>query len=118
SPGDSFVAGDRTLVTAVPPMFDSPTTKGLYDSRTGVYWAVDSFAFPVFEEMEDVSDVDLDQWRGMMTVMNRSATPWLEFVDPAKYAEHVAKSERLQPKVIASAHSPAISGERVAIAFD
>jgi flavorubredoxin len=118
SPGDSFEAGDRTLVTARPPMFDSPTTKGLYDSRTGVYWAVDSFACPVFEPMQDVADMDADAWRMTMTVMNRSATPWFEWVDPAKFSQHVDQVEQLGITTIASAHSPAITGERVAVAFD
>ena len=39
NPGESFDAGDRTLVAVRPPIFDSPTTRGLFDSRTGVYWA-------------------------------------------------------------------------------
>ncbi|MEX1253510.1 MAG: MBL fold metallo-hydrolase, partial [Dehalococcoidia bacterium] len=42
--GDSWRAGDRTLTAITPPLFDSPITRGLYDDRTGVYWAVDSFA--------------------------------------------------------------------------
>src|SRR4051812_10813178 len=116
--GDSFQAGDRTLIAARPPMFDSPTTKGLYDTSTGMYWAVDSFACPVFEPMEDVADIDAEQWRGMMTVMNRSATPWFEWVDPVKFRQHVDQVEQLGFPPIASAHSPAITGERIAVAFD
>src|SRR4051812_31480711 len=116
--GDSFEAGDRTFVTARPPMFDSPTTKGLYDTSTGMYWAVDSFACPVFEPMEDVADIDAEQWRGMMTVMNRSATPSVEWVGPVKSRQHVDQVEQLGFPPIASAHSPAITGERIAVAFD
>src|SRR3954453_18224173 len=43
NPGDSFDVGDRHLTAIVPPTFDSPTTRGLYDATTGVYWAADSF---------------------------------------------------------------------------
>ena len=42
--GESFEVGDRTLHAVRPPVFDSPTTRGLYDSKTGVYWSSDSFA--------------------------------------------------------------------------
>lgn len=42
--GEGFVAGDRTLVAVRPPLFDSPTTRGLLDTSTGVYWGVDTFA--------------------------------------------------------------------------
>jgi flavorubredoxin len=115
--GESIDAGDRTLVAVRPPMYDSPTTKGLYDSRTGLYWAVDTFATLVFEPTEDVRDLDRDAWRMMMPAMNRGGAPWLEYVDPAKYSAHVARSESLRPNVVASAHSPAIYGDMVAEAF-
>ena len=54
----------------------------------------------------------------MMTVTNRSATPWFEWVDADKFRQHVDQVERLGITTIASAHSPAITGERVAVAFD
>ena len=41
---ERFPAGDREFVTVVPPAFDSPTTRGLYDTATGVYRGADSFA--------------------------------------------------------------------------
>ena len=37
--GESFDAGDRRLVAVRPPTWDSPTTRGLYDTKTGVYWS-------------------------------------------------------------------------------
>ena len=44
---ESFDIGDRTLHAVRPPVYDSPTTRGLYDPTTRVYWAVDSFATPL-----------------------------------------------------------------------
>ncbi len=38
--GESFQAGDRTLVAVCPPFFDNPTTRGLLDTTTRVYWSV------------------------------------------------------------------------------
>lgn len=43
-PGDTFDVGDRRLRVVLPPIFDGPATRGLLDERTGVLWAVDSFA--------------------------------------------------------------------------
>ena len=45
--GESWDAGDRTFRAVRPPLYDSPTTRGLFDETTGVYWAVDSFACPM-----------------------------------------------------------------------
>lgn len=58
--GESFTAGDRTLVAIRPPFFDNPTTRGLYDPTTRLYWAVDSFGANVPHPAEDAADVDRD----------------------------------------------------------
>ncbi|MGH8981987.1 MAG: MBL fold metallo-hydrolase, partial [Acidimicrobiales bacterium] len=39
--GTSFDAGDRQLRLVRPPIYDAPTTRGLFDTTTGVYWASD-----------------------------------------------------------------------------
>lgn len=57
NPGDTFDAGDRTFVVNVPPVWDSPTTRGLYDSKTGVYWAVDAFACLLPGHVTDTRDI-------------------------------------------------------------
>ena len=41
-----------------PPIFDSPTTRGLFDPTTGVYWASDSFATPMLAPVRDVDELD------------------------------------------------------------
>jgi flavorubredoxin len=45
--GETIDVGDRTPSALRPPLFDSPTTRGLFDQRTGVFWSVDAFASPV-----------------------------------------------------------------------
>ena len=64
--GDSFDVGDRTLQTLRPPVFDSPTTRGLYDSKTGVYWRVDTFATPLPDPNMGIADLDQDFWTDSM----------------------------------------------------
>lgn len=116
--GQSFDAGDRVLVAHRPPAFDSPTTRGLFDSRTGVYWAADSFAAPVLGPVDDVADIDAGFWTSMVPTASRMMTPWLDFVDERKWVAAVDATEALGATTLASCHSPVIHGAQVATAFD
>jgi flavorubredoxin len=58
--GESFDVGDRTLHAVRPPIFDSPTTRGLFDPTTGVYWASDAFATPM---LTPVPTVEKPSWQ-------------------------------------------------------
>lgn len=42
--GDTVDVGDRTLVAQRPPLYDNPTTRALFDTKTKVMWSVDTFA--------------------------------------------------------------------------
>jgi flavorubredoxin len=116
--GQAFDAGDRRLIAHRPPAFDSPTTRGLLDTSTGVYWAVDSFASPVLAAVVDVADLDPGFWAGIVPSASRMMTPWIDLVDERKWVEAVDATERLGVRTIASCHSPVITGSRVATAFD
>ena len=58
--GERIDVGDRTLLAVRPPIFDSPTTRGLFDPTTGVYWASDSFATPMLQPVTNVAELDQD----------------------------------------------------------
>ena len=47
-----------TLHAVRPPVYDSPTTRGLFDPTTGVYWTSDSFATPMLTPVRDVDEID------------------------------------------------------------
>lgn len=115
--GESFQAGDRTLTAVRPPIFDSPTTRGLYDSKTGVYWASDAFAMPVLGPTDDAGDLDPEFWRDGFFTFASYVSPWHEFTDPKKYAAEVNKIERLNPSVIATAHGPVSRGSAISNSF-
>ncbi len=115
--GDSWQAGDRTLTALQPPLFDSPVTRGLYDDRTGVYWAVDSFATPLPGPMDDVSEFDPAAWQAGLELFNTWNTPWCKMVDQAKYERHVDRVQDLDIEVIASCHSPVIRRPQIEQAF-
>jgi flavorubredoxin len=116
--GEFFNAGDRNLVAMTPPLFDSPTTRGLFDTHTGVYWAVDSFAAPVLEPVDDVAELDPAFWAESLSMGNRLNSPWHQWLDAAKWGAHVRNVRSLGIRTIASAHSAPIHGPLVDTAFD
>jgi flavorubredoxin len=117
--GESFEAGDRTLTAIRPPLYDSPTTRGLFDGKTGVYWGVDAFACPMpGAVMENAAEFDEGFWpEGMAMFMYNALSPWLSVVDPAKYAAECDRVQALGAKTIATAHSPVISDAQSDKAF-
>ena len=106
--GDTLDVGDRTLHVVRPPVFDSGTTRGLYDPATGVYWAADSFAAPMTTPVRDVAELDLDFWIEGIHTFARYLSPWLTLVDDARFQATVDRIEALRPTVLAGCHSPAI----------
>jgi flavorubredoxin len=116
--GDRLDVGDRTLHLFRPPIFDGPTTRGLYDERTGAMWAVDSFAALTTSPVEEASEVPQDLYDGSFELFNSLVSPWHQWLDPAVYAEHVATVQAMAPEVIASAHGAPLRGGSIPGAFD
>jgi flavorubredoxin len=116
--GERFDVGDRTLVAVRPPVFDAPTTRGLFDTRTGVYWASDAFASPLLVPVDDAADIDPDFWVEGFNHFARMVSPWIALADPARFAAEVDRVRALRPTVVAGAHTPPLRGERLATALD
>ena len=117
--GDSFDVGDRTLHAVRPPVFDSPTTRGLYDPKTKVYWAVDTFATPLPDPSMTISDLEEEFWYfGMTLFALGGVSPWLSMTDPVKYHAYVDLSQNLDITTVACCHSPVIEGDYITKAFD
>jgi flavorubredoxin len=116
--GESFDVGDRTLLALRPPAYDSPTTRGLYDPTTRVYWAVDSFATALPDPSAGVGDLDPLFWREALAMFALGAvSPWISLVDTDKYGEYVGRTQGLDIATIASCHSPVIEGPFIEQAF-
>jgi flavorubredoxin len=116
---ESFSIGDRTLHAVRPPVYDSPTTRGLFDPKTGVYWGVDTFATPLPDPNMPVADLDPDLWRFGMTLFAFGAvSPWLAMVDHDKFGRFVDTVQGLDITTIASCHSPVLEGPLIQQAFD
>jgi len=53
----------------------------------------------------------------MKMFTHHAVSPWLRLVDRDRFARTVDRIQEYRPRVIASGHSPVISGERVEQAF-
>lgn len=116
--GGTFEANGRTYVAIRPPVYDSPTTRGLLDTGTGVYWASDCWATPVARGTANVEDLSADEWREGFTTFQLLNSPWLSLVDDARYQVSVDRLAALDIRAIASAHGPAITGANVRIGIE
>lgn len=115
--GDSFDAGDRTLHAVRPPIYDSPTTRGLFDPRSGVYWAADAFASMVTPDALHADEVDLPLWEGTFLDMNRSLSPWHHLLDDRKYAALLDSVSALPATTVVGAHGAVLRGELIERAY-
>ncbi len=115
--GESFDAGDRRLYAIRPPIFDSPTTRGLFDPTTGVYWASDSFATPMITPVRDVAEIDEGFWFEGMPMFAQYVSPWLALVDNARFQRTVDRIESLDPSTLVGCHTPVIGRSHVARAI-
>jgi flavorubredoxin len=112
--GDSLDAGDRTFRVLRPPVYDSPTTRALFDSRTGVLWAVDGFASPVPFPVQWTDELPEQACTEGQRLGGRLLAPWHTLLDRARFHAHVDQIQSLPIQVMASAHAPAIRGQHIA----
>ena len=111
--GERIDAGDRELVAVTPPVYDSPTTRGLFDTKSGVYWASDAMGTPVTHEVSDITELDPGFFREGFTGQQLLVSPWINLADPARFDQTIAKVQSLGASVVTSAHGPALRGDQI-----
>ena len=118
--GESFDAGDRTLHLFRPPVFDGPTTRGLYDPTTATMWIVDSFASLVTgeEALHDANALPAEVYEESFRTFNSMISPWHQWLDPAAYRRHVDEVEAMGVLTVASAHGGVHTGPAIHAAFE
>ena len=116
-PGDTFDAGDRRLRLVLPPIFDGPTTRGLFDERTGALWAVDSFAALTTGAVHTREELPGELYDETFELFNSLISPWHQWLDVDRYGRHVDSVAALRPSVVASAHGPLLTGAHIDDAF-
>ncbi|HLH67307.1 MAG TPA: MBL fold metallo-hydrolase [Solirubrobacteraceae bacterium] len=108
--GEPFSLGDRELVSLRPPLFDSPATRGVFDTRTRMYYGVDSFASMLPEYYPRVQDVPSELYVEGFNWLNRANAPWYALTDPAAMSREIDRVRSLDPSVIVSYHGPVAGG--------
>lgn len=107
NPGESISVGDRKLTAVRPPLFDNPTTIGIYDNKSEVFFSVDSFGAILpsvgAQDADKVKEADLA--RGMVT-WALADNPWVHWFDPDKFSQKLDKIRQMAPKMILSTHLP------------
>ena len=111
--------GDRTITAVRPPVFDNPTTRGMFDDRTGVFWSVDTFANPVTAPLEDARDIsDADFADGQQLVAAASCRRGTRGSTSASTTPTSTPFGRCRSRSSPSCHAPAIRGDRIETALD
>lgn len=116
-PAESLDVGDRQLHLVVPPIFDGPTTRALFDDKTRVLWAVDSFAALVPDARYEHAEIPAQMYDETFRLLNSLVSPWHQWLDADKYGRHVDALQRLDAAAIASAHGPVLRGAAVDDAY-
>lgn len=118
-PGDQLDIGDRTLHFFRPPIFDGPTTRGIYDPTTAAMWIVDTFATEVTADgVYDVHAVPREILETALPMFNSMVSPWHAWLDADVYREHVDAIEGMGVLTALSAHGPVMTGDLLHWAFD
>ncbi len=116
-PGGSIDVGDRVLQLFRPPIFDGPTTRGLFDPKTAAMWIVDSLACLTPGSL-DARDLPADLLEQCMPALNSAVSPWHAWLDRAVYGRHVDAVEAYGARTVASAHGPVLRDGLLDDAFD
>lgn len=116
--GERTTLGGREVVAVRPPAYDSPTTRGLYDVGSKVFWAADCFGLAVPHPVDDVGQLDRDVWDDGTLRFGSLLSPWATQVDPRRWRQAVSRVSALDLRALASAHGPAVRQRDVDHALD
>jgi flavorubredoxin len=109
--GDSISVGDRELTAVRPPLFDNPTTIGIYDNKSEAFFSADCFGAIIpspAQNADDVPEGDLAQ--GMIS-WACADSPWVHMVEPSEFIKALDRIRQIGPKMIFSAHLPPARGK-------
>lgn len=104
--GDSLDVGDRTVTAIRPPLYDSSATRGLWDPKTGVYFAADCFGVVTPEVPEYTDEMTAADFEDGYYWMNRANHIWFEHVRPEAIAAGAERIKALGAAMIVSGHGP------------
>lgn len=128
NPGETFVAGGRSLQTITPPTFDAPETTAIFDPLEQILFSSDccgALLPDIYQRANDIPDAIL---RDGIIGWTRVDAPWLDFVDGTQFEASLDQFRALSARHVLSSHLPpaenitdrlldAVSAARLAPAF-
>lgn len=106
NPGDVLEAGDHELVAVRPPIFDNPTTVGVYDKKSEVFFSADFCGAIIPAPARDVQDLAAEDLKQGIISWASADSPWIHLVEPGRFSKELDKIRQMNPKTILSAHLP------------
>ena len=104
NPGEGISIGDRTLTAVRPPLFDNPTTIGIYDDKSEAFFSADCFGAIIPSPVQNIDDVTEEDLAQGMISWASADSPWLHMVEPKVFGGALDKIRGIAPKMILSAH--------------
>jgi flavorubredoxin len=111
NPGDSISVGDRTLTAVRPPLFDNPTTIGIYDNKTEAFFSADCFGAIIPSPAQNADDLPEGALAQGMISWACADSPWIHMVEPPAFTKALDRIRQIAPKMILSAHLPPAPGK-------
>jgi flavorubredoxin len=109
--GDSISVGDRKLTAVRPPLFDNPTTIGIYDSKSEAFFSADCFGALIPSPAQNADDIPEGDLAPGMISWASADSPWVHMVEPGVFSQVLTKIGQMAPKMILSAHLPPAKGK-------
>ncbi len=116
--GEALDIGDRVLAFERPPIYDNPTTSGVFDPSTGLYWGGDLGSAPAAANATWAADLPQDEVALGFVAAHQWLSPWVDVVDDRAYQASVSRLANLGIEVWASTHAPVYDRRRVPRALD
>jgi flavorubredoxin len=115
--GDTIKTGDHELTAVRPPIFDNPTTIGIYDNKSEAFFSADFFGAIIPSPVRDADELTQTDLTQNMINWASADSPWVHMVEPRKFSQALDKVRQMAPKMIFSAHLPPVR-EKTAQLFD
>ena len=109
--GDSLSVGDRKLTAIRPPLFDNPTTIGIYDNKSEAFFSADCFGAIIPSPAQKADDVTEGALAQGMISWASADSPWVHMVRSGEFSKALDGIRQLAPKMILSAHLPRARGK-------
>jgi glyoxylase-like metal-dependent hydrolase (beta-lactamase superfamily II) len=113
--GSTLDIGDRTLSAMRPPLFDNPGTLGFFDPKQNILFSSDCFGAPFATAddalAEDVGTISDDELTAAQLLWGSVDSPWAHYVEPARFADNLARFVQRRPDTVLSTHLPPIYGD-------